>query len=106
MALIHFNEAGFDEALKSNQLMMVDFWATWCGPCKMLTPVVEQLAGDYESKDVIIGKVDVDEETPLAQRYGVMSVPTVIFFRNGEEIGRKVGAMPPAAYSAVLDANL
>lgn len=106
MALIHFNEVGFDKALQSDQLMMVDFWATWCGPCKMLTPVMEQLAGEYDGKDVIIGKVDVDEETPLAQRYGVMSVPTVIFFRNGEEIDRKVGAMPPAAYSAILDANL
>lgn len=106
MELIHFSEAGFDKALQSDKLMMVDFWATWCGPCKILTPVMERLALDYEGKDVVIGKVDVDDEGALAQRYGVMSVPTVIFFRNGEEIERKVGAMPAAAYSAVLDANL
>lgn len=106
MELIHFSEAGFDKALQSGKLMMVDFWATWCGPCKMVAPVMEQLARDYEGKDIIIGKVDVDDETALAQRYGVMSIPTVIFFRNGKEIERKVGAMPPAAYSTVLDANL
>lgn len=106
MELIHFSEAGFDKALQSGKLMMVDFWATWCGPCKMVAPVIEQLARDYEGKDIIIGKVDVDDETALAQRYGVMSIPTVIFFRNGKEIERKVGAMPPAAYSTVLDANL
>lgn len=106
MALIHFNQAGFDKALNAGGLMMVDFWATWCGPCKMLTPVMEGLAADYEGKDVTIGKVDVDEEGALAQRYGVMSVPTVIFFQNGQEIDRKVGAMPAAVYSAVLDSKL
>ena len=106
MALIHFNQAGFDKALNAGGLMMVDFWATWCGPCKMLTPVMESLAQDYEGKAVTIGKVDVDEEGALAQRYGVMSVPTVIFFKNGEEIDRKVGAMPPAVCSAAIDANL
>ena len=103
MALIHFNESTFYEALNSKELMMVDFWATWCGPCKMLGPVIEQLAEEYE--DITIGKVDVDECPALAQRYGIMSVPTVLFFKNGEEIERKIGAMPPMAYSDILDEN-
>ena len=105
MSLIHFNKAGFDKAMEGDDLVMADFWATWCGPCKMLTPVVEQLAGQYDGK-AIIGKVDVDENPDLAAQFAVMSVPTVIFFKNGKEIDRKVGAMPASAYSAVLDANL
>ena len=83
----------------------MDFWADWCGPCKMLGPTIEKLGESYDGK-ALIGKVNVDDEPELAQRFGVMSIPTVIFFRNGEEIDRKVGLMPEAAYTAVLDANL
>lgn len=106
MALIHFNEEGFDKALRSDKLMMVDFWATWCGPCQMLGPVIEQLAEEYEDQDVIIGKVDVDENPELARRYGVMSIPTVIFLKDGEEFDRKVGAMPAEVYSDAIDEAL
>ena len=106
MALIHFSEEGFDKALYSDKLMMVDFWATWCGPCKMLAPVIDIIAKDYEAKDCVIGKVDVDQEPGLAQRYGVMSIPTVLFFKGGEEIERIVGVNPPDAYLSVLDGNL
>ena len=106
MALIHFNEEGFDKALSSDKLMMVDFWATWCGPCQMLGPVIEQLAEEYEEQDVIIGKVDVDENPELARRYGVMSIPTVIFLKDGEEFDRKVGAMPAEVYADALDEAL
>ena len=105
MALIHFNEAGFDKALQSDKLMMVDFWATWCGPCKMLAPVIEDLGGKYNGK-AVVAKVDVDQNQGLAARYGVMSIPTVVFFKDGKEIGRKVGVMPAGAYPQVLDANL
>lgn len=105
MALIHFNEEGFDRALESNALMLVDFWATWCGPCKMLAPVIEDLGGKYNGK-AVVAKVDVDQNQGLAARYGVMSIPTVVFFKDGKEIGRKVGVMPAGAYTQVLDANL
>ena len=105
MAVIHFNEQGFDKALSAGGLMMVDFWASWCGPCKMLAPTIDQLGGQYEGK-AVIGKVDVDEEQALAMRYGVMSIPTVIFFKDGKEIDRKVGVMPPNAFTQVLDSNL
>ena len=102
---VHFNKEGFDKALASGQLLMVDFWANWCGPCKMLAPVIEGLGDEYEGK-AIVGKINVDEEQELAIRYGVMSIPTVIFFKHGEEVARKVGVMPAAQFVEVLDANL
>lgn len=74
MALQHFDQKSFDAALAEGKLMMVDFWANWCMPCRMLGPVIEQLAQDYEGK-AVIGKVDVDEQGELAMRYGVMSIP-------------------------------
>ena len=94
MALLHFSAEGFDKALASNSLMMVDFWAPWCGPCQRLGPVIEQIAEEYEDQDVIVGKVDVDQEPELAQRFGVMNIPTVVFLKNGQELDRKVGAVP------------
>ena len=103
--LVHFSQDGFDKALTQDQLMMVDFWADWCGPCKMLGPVIEDLAAQYDGK-ALVGKVNVDDEPQLAQRYGVMSIPTVIFLKNGKEIDRKVGVMPAGAFTEVLDKNL
>lgn len=103
--MIHFTKDGLDKALAQKGLLMVDFWADWCGPCKMLAPLVENLDKEYEGR-VTVGKVNVDDEQELAIRYGVMSIPTVIFFKDGKEIDRKVGVMPEASYTAVLDANL
>ena len=103
--MMHFNMESFEAELNSGKLMMVDFWAEWCGPCRMISPVIEDVAAKYEGK-AVIGKVNVDEEQELAIRYGVMSIPTVIFFKNGQEIGRKVGVMGDKAFSDVLDANL
>ena len=105
MALQHFNKESFDKAVSAGGLVLVDFWATWCGPCRMLGPVIEQLADQYEGK-AVVGKVDTDENQDLAGQFGVMSIPTVIFFKDGQEIDRKVGVMPANAYTAVLDANL
>ena len=105
MAIKHFKTAEFDAAVAAAPLAMVDFWADWCGPCKMLSPVIESIGGQYEGK-VLVGKVNVDEEPELARRFGVMSIPTVVFLKNGVEVERKVGVMPPQSFTAVLDQYL
>ena len=105
MAIRHFKTEEFDSAVEAAPLAMVDFWASWCGPCMALSPVIESLAEQYEGK-VLIGKVNVDEERELAIRYGVMSIPTVVFLKNGREFDRKVGLMPAEVYTEVLEANL
>ena len=97
-----FTDQNFDEAvLKSDKPVMVDFWATWCGPCVMAGPVVDQLATDYLGK-ITIGKLDVDANQETAGKYGVMSIPTVILFKDGKEIGRKVGFAGRPMYENLL----
>ena len=105
MALKHLKTAEFDAAVDAAPLAMVDFWASWCGPCKMLSPVIEAIAEQYDGK-VLVGKVNVDEEPALAAQFGVMSIPTVVFLKNGRELDRKVGVMPPDAFTSVLEKNL
>lgn len=105
MAMQHLKKSDFDAAVEAAPLAMVDFWADWCGPCKMVAPFVEQIAADYEGK-VLVGKVNIDEEPELAQRFGIMSIPTLVFLKNGQEVERKVGVMPPEAFTAVLDQQL
>ena len=105
MAVQHFNQASFNDAISNNKVVLVDFWATWCGPCRMLAPVIEQLGAQYEGK-VVEGKVDTDEQPALAMQFGIMSIPTVILFKDGKEVERKVGVMPAQAYTQMLDAAL
>lgn len=89
MALYHFNTEGFDKAVSSGNLVMVDFWASWCGPCRMMAPVVEEIAAEHP--EIRVGKVDVDAENGLAAQFGVMSIPTLVVIRNGETAGTLVG---------------
>ena len=105
MSLKHFTRETFEKELNGGALMLVDFWAEWCGPCRMLGPVIEGLADEYEGR-AVIGKVNGDEEGELAMRYGVMNIPTVILFKNGREIDRKVGVMPGDVFTQALDENL
>ena len=105
MAIKHVKTSEFDEIMDAAPLAMVDFWASWCGPCKMLSPTVEALPEQYEGK-ALVCKVNVDEEPDLARRFGVMSIPTVVFLKNGREFDRKVGLMPAEAFTQVLDKNL
>jgi thioredoxin 1 len=83
-----------DEIGGSDGVAMVDFWATWCGPCRIVAPVVEQLADEYGERGLRVGKLDVDENPQTAARYGVRSIPTILFFKDGELVDRLVGAMP------------
>lgn len=105
MAINHLKTAEFDAAVDAAPLAMVDFWASWCSPCKMLSPVVEAIADQYAGR-ALVGKVNVDEEPDLAARFGVMSIPTVVFLKNGREFDRKVGVMPAEAFTSILDENL
>lgn len=102
MAELKFTDKNFrEEVLLSDQPVLVDFWAAWCGPCKMMGPVITQLANEYEGK-VKIGKVNVDEEPGLAQTYGIMSIPTIVLIKNGEVVKKVVGAVPKAEVEAML----
>ena len=103
MAKIFTDETFQSEVLASDVPVLVDFYADWCGPCKMLAPVVEELAEEYQGK-VIVGKVNVDHSPKTAQQYGVMSIPTVILFKNGKPVNQIVGFQSKNNLKAMLDA--
>jgi thioredoxin 1 len=96
----------FSELLsKENELVMVDFWAEWCGPCKMLSPIVDELSQELDGK-MTIGKVDVSDQQDLAAEYGVRNIPTILFFKNGELVDKQVGALPKAALQEIINKHL
>jgi thioredoxin 1 len=97
-------EKTFDEAIKK-PLVLVDFWASWCMPCRMLAPTIDQLSEEYKGK-IFVGKVDIDLNPGLAEKYDVRSIPTLIIFKNGKAVNTIVGAVPKANIKAVLDKNL
>ncbi|SHK08163.1 thioredoxin [Desulforamulus aeronauticus] len=103
---LELNAANFEnEVLKSDVPVLVDFWAAWCGPCRAIAPIVEQLATEYAGK-VKIGKVNVDENRDLAQQFGVMSIPTLIFFKNGQKVDQIIGFTSKADLEKKLEATL
>ena len=104
-ATIHLTEQNFDEALVATQgLVMVDFWAEWCGPCRAIAPVLEELAAASEGR-VTLMKVNVDENHGLAARYGIQSIPTILFFKEGAIVDRVLGAGPKAVLQSVVNAR-
>ncbi|MEX1307242.1 MAG: thioredoxin [Eubacteriales bacterium] len=101
-----FTTANFEtDVLKAEQPVLVDFWATWCGPCRMIAPTVEELAEEYAGR-AIIGKVDVDENPELAKTYGVMSIPTLILFKDGKVVNQNVGLATKRALTKLIEDHL
>jgi thioredoxin 1 len=94
-----FTDANFDELLGSNKVVVADFWATWCGPCKAMGPSIDELSAEYEGQ-ALIGKVDVEENNDLAEKYAIRSVPTIIFFKDGDMVDKMVGLQSKAVLEA------
>ena len=101
----HITDTNFDETLKTNKLVLVDFWAGWCGPCRALAPTIEELSQEYSGK-VLVGKLDVDSNPKTAECFQVFSIPTIILFKNGVEIERMVGLVAKKSLEAVLQKNI
>jgi thioredoxin 1 len=103
---IEITDANFEElVVKSDKPVMIDFWAVWCGPCRMIAPIVEEMSGEYEGK-AVIGKVDVDSNPGVAVKYGIRNIPTVLFIKGGEIVDKQVGAAPKQVFTKKLDAIL
>lgn len=102
---LEITDNNFSEVMNTEQPVLVDFWAEWCGPCKMIGPIVEELATDYDGK-AVIGKVDVDANPEVSAKFGIRSIPTLLVFKNGEIVDKQIGAVPKAVLSDKLDAQL
>lgn len=102
---IEITDSNYSEILGSQKPVLVDFWAEWCGPCKLIGPVVEELAKEYDGK-AVIAKVDVDSNPAVSAKYGIRSIPTLLFFKNGEIVDKQIGAVPKSILAKKLEAQL
>jgi len=102
---LEITDANFEEVLSGDKPVLVDFWAEWCGPCKMIGPLVDQLAEEYDGK-AVVGKVNVDNNPTVSAKFGVRSIPTLLFFKDGELVDKQVGAVPKQALASKLDAQV
>ncbi len=106
MSVVHLTDTNFkSEVLSCTTPVLVDFWATWCGPCRMVAPIVEELAKEYGPR-IKVGKVDVDESPSTASQYGIMSIPTLMFFKGGKVMEQVVGAVSKSELKKKIDSNL
>jgi thioredoxin 1 len=103
MSIIHLSDHNFKkEVLDCNLPVLVDFWATWCGPCKMIAPIIEELAKEYKDR-IKVAKLDIDEGSQVANKYGVMSIPTIMFFKDGKILSHAVGALGKAGLKRKIE---
>lgn len=103
---LEITDANFEElVLKSDKPVLVDFWAEWCGPCRMVGPVVEELATEYQGK-AVIGKVNVDHNSEISAKFGIRNIPTLLYFKNGQVVDKQVGVAPKGTLAAKLDAQM
>jgi thioredoxin 1 len=103
---LEITDANFEElVMKSDKPVLVDFWAEWCGPCRMVGPIVEELSKEYEGK-AVIGKVNVDHNPNISMNFGIRNIPTLLFFKNGQVVDKQVGAVPKANLAAKLNTHL
>jgi thioredoxin 1 len=106
MSITHTSDAAFEaDVLKSDTPVLVDYWAEWCGPCKMIAPLLDEVARDYDGRLRVV-KVNVDENQAITAKYGIRGIPTLKLFKNGEEVATKVGALSKAQLTAFLDNSL
>jgi len=106
MAILHLTDNNFKkEVLESDLPVLIDFWATWCGPCRMVAPIIEELAKEYENK-IKVGKIDIDENPKTPTHYSVMSIPTLIFFKKGRAVDQSVGALSKAELKKKIEENI
>ena len=102
---LEITDSNFNDVISKNKTVLVDFWAEWCGPCRMIGPIIEELANEYEGK-AIIGKLDVDSNQESSVKYGVRSIPTILTFKDGKIVDRQVGAVPKEILKNVIDSQL
>lgn len=100
MSVMHITKENFDAVVNGDKPVLLDFWATWCGPCRMVAPIVEEIASERD--DIVVGKVNVDEEMELAIKFGIVSIPTLILLKNGMEVDKIVGYRPKADIEDML----
>jgi thioredoxin 1 len=100
------DESFSDDVESSSGLTIVDFWAAWCGPCRMVAPIVEELAGDYADQGLTVGKIDVDQNQMTASRFGVRSIPSILFFKDGKHVDTVVGAVPRPYLEAKINEHI
>lgn len=104
--IVHTSDSGFQgDVLEANKPVLVDYWAEWCGPCKMIAPILDEIAGEYTDK-MIIAKLNIDENPDTPPKYGIRGIPTLMLFKNGDVHAQKVGALSKSQLTAFLDANL
>ncbi len=103
---IEITKDNFEDIVKNNKIVVVDFWAPWCGPCRMVAPIIEELSEEYKDKGVVVGKINTDEQQELAMQFGIRSIPTILFIKDGQIVDQMIGAAPKNFFEEKINALL